>query len=593
MNAAKTSSTEAVAILLRGHADPDIVDEEGWTALSYALKTNNVDIIKRLAPITIVGIDTSISLLAMTRLRMDRGLEFYVKDILASNRGEDLLKKSSFFGNTNILDYLLKDSHLLNKEYDYAWSEDVISTCLENVIKSDNVEACKIVLNYWKNALKKKETHFEDLIRDRGNNSILKLFEIEEETQLPNDLLQAIPKSEDFTGCTVVGKIVDLVLKTKLRPEIAQQIGKKVVKGRQVKEKRVVSFETLLEDLHVPPVHFKEEDIGPCIAHCHQKIICKRIREVKKLLDQILTKMSRRFKIFEDVSVIIVGSLKEGTKIGDIDEADVTLALSEDFQIHLEFDRLRQKIMVRKYFYNKLENNVSVVEFLNLPDKLKPFVCETDADAKYFGSINTSKYFFTFMEEFYNTIKSGTLQLPEGLSLSTEFTPCDVCRNTDHTVAQYVRCKHEPGCQEHSKRLQNPDYKEECRCRNFTSPCLSYSKIGLVLHLEFVNSDGSLLNLDVDINPPSFPVSKGGYKRGKTLVEDPDYDGGNTDKRSWLEQHRPVGWRTEWDKSEDMSDAAGPGDGLRRAVRLRFFNHQDVIAEQVEVTSLGFRLGLK
>ena len=128
-------------------------------------------------------------------------------------------------------------------------------------------------------------------------------------------------------------------------------------------------------------------------------------------------------------------------------------------------------------------------------------------------------------------------------------------------------------------------YKEECRCRNFTSPCLSYSKIGLVLHLEFVNSDGSILNLDVDINPPSFPVSKGGYKRGKTLVEDPDYDGGNTDKRAWLEQHRPVGWRAEWDKSEDMSDAAGPGDGLRRAVRLRFFNHQDVIAEQVEVTS--------
>ena len=76
MNAAKTSSTEAVAILLRGHADPDIVDEEGWTALSYALKTNNVDIIERLAPITIVGIDTSISLLARTRLRMERGLEF-------------------------------------------------------------------------------------------------------------------------------------------------------------------------------------------------------------------------------------------------------------------------------------------------------------------------------------------------------------------------------------------------------------------------------------------------------------------------------------------------------------------------------------
>ena len=51
-------------------------------------------------------------------------------------------------------------------------------------------------------------------------------------------------------------------------------------------------------------------------------------------------------------------------------------------------------------------------------------------------------------------------------------------------------------------------------------------------------------------------------------------------ERAYLEKNRPVGWKTEWLKSEDMSAAASPGDQLRRAVRLRFFNNQEVLAER-------------
>ena len=138
------------------------------------------------------------------------------------------------------------------------------------------------------------------------------------------------------------------------------------------------------------------------------------------------------------------------------------------------------------------------------------------------------------------------------------------------------------------RTLDDPEYKEKCDCRNYTSPCLSYSKIGLVLHLEFANEDGPPLNLDIDVNPPSFPVCNRRYYDDKytdkfNVEEEPDYDGSNTDKRSWLERHRPVGWKTEWLKSEDMSDAASPGDKLRRAVRLRFFNNQEVLAERVSI----------
>ena len=89
-----------------------------------------------------------------------------------------------------------------------------------------------------------------------------------------------------------------------------------------------------------------------------------------------------------------------------------------------------------------------------------------------------------------------------------------------------------------------------------------------VLECQVDVSSDSVLKCQVDLS--SDPVK-----------EEPDYDGSNTDKRSWLERHRPVGWKTEWLKSEDMSDAASPGDKLRRAVRLRFFNNQEVLAERV------------
>ena len=101
--------------------------------------------------------------------------------------------------------------------------------------------------------------------------------------------------------------------------------------------------------------------------------------------------------------------------------------------------------------------------------------------------------------------------------------------------------------------------------------------------VKFNNKDGTVLNLDVDINPPQFPVSKRRYKEYGYIKEEPDFDGSNKHKRAWLEKHRPVGWRAEWDKSEDMSDATGDNDGLLRGIRLRFFNFQDVIPEEVKI----------
>ena len=84
-------------------------------------------------------------------------------------------------------------------------------------------------------------------------------------------------------------------------------------------------------------------------------MVCGRVRDVIELLKQILNLMSAKFPIFKGVSTIVVGSLKEQTKIGDIDEADIVLALSEDFnKDQLNFDKEQQKIMVRKFVYDSL-----------------------------------------------------------------------------------------------------------------------------------------------------------------------------------------------------------------------------------------------
>ena len=67
------------------------------------------------------------------------------------------------------------------------------------------------------------------------------------------------------------------------------------------------------------------------------------------------------------------------------------------------------------------------------------------------------------------------------------------------------------------------------------------------------------------------------------VVDEPDFDGSNTDKRNWIltQREKMAGWKTEYDKTLDNSAAAGVNDGLPRPVRLRCYNMKDVIVEQV------------
>ena len=140
------------------------------------------------------------------------------------------------------------------------------------------------------------------------------------------------------------------------------------------------------------------------------------------------------------------------------DEADVLLVLEKKpYEDFLEFEQENQKI---KFVVGKPRK-----------PQLEPFRDE----ANYF---NHQLYFFTFMQLIFNIISSQGQNLPSKLKLSmnplsTFFVPCKTCMKRELFQPYPKRCRHHPGC-----KLDGKKHREDCGCQNFTSPSLTYSKIG-------------------------------------------------------------------------------------------------------------------
>ena len=541
MMAAKTSSEEVVDLLIQKDADPDKLDQAGLPALGYALHAGNRNIINHLSGKTSQGLEKCVAVLCQAD--PESVSQVFVDKILSREETRNLLlKKASFYGANNVLD-------LVFAKPDQSWSDSMKMEILRNTILSDRPEACNIAYMHCKTTYMENKDKFQRLILSRGRTKILEIFGIDiAKTENNNELLNIIPKTAEFP-------YYDMLM-NKIIPMIEQA---------NSTSGGLVTFDTLIKTLQVDTIHY---NLSACPLACKQSATCLRIREVVQLLNEVMKQMSEEHPIFKDVQIIVVGSLKEGTKIGKVDEADITLALSDKFKQHLTFQKKEQRIMIEKY---DIEGNK-----LDLPSELEYFLSKEKVayDRRFYGYFDEAKYFHTFLLSFYSIVDIGCLSLPPGLSLSTAYTPCQVCKSTESITGQFVRCRHEVTCEDH--HVHKRDDPQICGCKNFTSPCITFSKIGLVLHLEFMQEDGSLLNLDIDVCAPSVPFTKM-FKLEK------DFDGSNTQKRARLEREREklVGWKTEWDKSEDNREASSEGDDLKRSMRLRFFNFQDVIAEQV------------
>ena len=431
-------------MLLKAEADPNKGDAEGMTALAYGIVSGNIDVINLLDPLTIAGVDQIIIKLAQSSLNIEGELEKYLSKISNDEKMNILLENSSLYGNDKLLDYLLNKSN-------HSWPEKVVKNALKNVIKADKVKAVQFVQEYCKvKNMKIDKGEFTEKIRSRNVGKVMKVSN-SNTLKHKYHILKKVPKSEEFDYSNLITEISSLILET--YPSASG---------------RLIKYETLIKHLHAQVVHYdgKHYDDNKCPDDCCQKKICGRIRDVLYLLDQIVKKMSEEFPIFKDVIAITVGSTKEQTKIGQIDETEVLLAMDKKYEKYFEFDSKAHKLRVKKrdYQYDEQKRKWVGVE-LELPEELRPFVTEEGTEnweewekEDYYGYFDSTKYFITFMEQFYKTIKSGTLTLPKGLQLSTKFVPCEVCKNEDFKTPVYVRCRHDPGCEEHAKKKDDPSY---------------------------------------------------------------------------------------------------------------------------------------
>ena len=85
-----------------------------------------------------------------------------------------------------------------------------------------------------------------------------------------------------------------------------------------------------------------------------------------------------------------------------------------------------------------------------------------------------------------------------------------------------------------------------------------------------MKEDGAVQMVDVDINVPSFRCSNSG-----------DYDGTVDDYKSFLTRTRPVGWRDEIAKLQDMGASGGPD--ATRSCRVKLINMDTVLPSQVTI----------
>ena len=170
------------------------------------------------------------------------------------------------------------------------------------------------------------------------------------------------------------------------------------------------------------------------------------------------------------------------------------------------------------------------------------------------------------------------MRLPNSFSmlpLTTSFDPCTKCMTTGFSGLQVMRCRHKSDCEQHKRCMCEEPSKceclDECGCREYASPSLTWSKVGVVLHLQWREEDGTLFTIDCDLNCPTWPT----HTR---------FDGDTKDASNYLTRERPVGWLEELSKLEGMTAAASSPHLLTCKtwpVKFRLINRDTVLPSQV------------
>ena len=102
-----------------------------------------------------------------------------------------------------------------------------------------------------------------------------------------------------------------------------------------------------------------------------------------------------------------------------------------------------------------------------------------------------------------------------------------------------------------------------------------------VLHLAFVNEDGSLHYLDMDLCIPTFKAANGA-----------NFDGNSVEYDKYLTRERPVGWREEQKKLDYTIQNTYLKDdkGLDTFIKIKMVNRDTMIPSQVTSLNHDFNI---
>ena len=172
MLAAKTNNYEAVEELLKRGANPDVVDKDGYTALTHAILSENINIIAKLFEITKSCMkmslkklgEVSIDLMSSNQDSLQE-LKSIVKEKICEERRHfnSFLEAVTIFGNAFWLQMLMFENPKLNKR--------TRERILASVIMSDDAKACQIIAQYDHFVLTEK---LKKLAISRGKADVIK-----------------------------------------------------------------------------------------------------------------------------------------------------------------------------------------------------------------------------------------------------------------------------------------------------------------------------------------------------------------------------------------------------------------------------------
>ena len=175
---------------------------------------------------------------------------------------------------------------------------------------SDDADACKVASKFINGEQRKK---LLQIAWSRKKRAVIKS-------------LDCTAIFENFTTFTSPVKSEEFVYSDNILKVIEKWIDNRSSKDK----KKWIPLGELLHELKASKLHYEEN----CPEKCQQKRKCLRVRQAKKGVLAITKEISKQHPVFEDLELIVVGSMKEGTKVGEIDETDMTLIINKKFDRH-------------------------------------------------------------------------------------------------------------------------------------------------------------------------------------------------------------------------------------------------------------------